>query len=919
MVLRDLGDCNIIGKHPHDDTVSDGRMTTMRIKRLIFDEDSTHLNADTSHGGHGFLELMEHNASTNATVEGEEDFTNEVDGPLDLHMHLWGTSVRSKVEGKSVLGILLLYYADIVPMEGSQESMLTAGGGRVLDPRQWFHDVSALWSDRTATNQEIPLSMAHVVGFLMSRGQIETLAKVSAAMLSGVHSNELGGSSSSGGSGGSGDTWGSSGIDGSNARNNLSNLRSLGECWLTTSDRLGANEHGNMDRAFRYLLRACPTKQGDASSTDDHVDHNSMMMDDADDDDDADNEDDSKHTRKARRDRIRYLMAMMRAFVAARRPKHAVFCARAAITSIGSPRTTNGSRNEDNLLSTLWRSIFTQCVAMGEFDDAWLAIGSNPNQETRSFCVSQLVSAMYDAHSLDVLLRLPLVHGSKSNLLKLEKALERKATFTPLDFQSSSQYHASQTKDDSNEAPLTVTVHHYLYAIHIKHKNYRKAAEIMYSLAKAAVAQGMPTERALGTKRSAIGMCTDALTTATSTLRLLPSADERYILDRQTAEETNAARNGMQGNAMEIDGEEEEQQGDEDPSSETAQIALKPIWIEDLQRMVVHNRCRLTLLDRYEKNKLQASLATVSSSLNSPSRKRARSLKNQENEDHGVEAPDLLAPPKEMTAAMISTTGTTLSEYELAIETAVLHTLDQHRPHDQITPTNHVRLQWLHPIVTKLASHLIQLRLAEKNDTDDTLNNNSTKNGRAKDEDNNASVLQLEHLLKNVLYRLDGVESNHALHRIAADAMLSVDDAIGLPMWLINSFKGGVGALRYGRAMPIDKSSTKCFMPLSRYLPTFSNGGGHPTALIEVYMKYGRLADACDIASTIISNVNGSIALEMKTRSDVGDSWMSGSIIPHDVLDQLMARCETTLKYVDVLDVLDVLGVLDVVFCCVLF
>jgi hypothetical protein len=104
-------------------------------------------------------------------------------------------------------------------------------------------------------------------------------------------------------------------------------------------------------------------------------------------------------------------------------------------------------------------------------------------------------------------------------------------------------------------------------------------------------------------------------------------------------------------------------------------------------------------------------------------------------------------------------------------------------------------------------------------------------------------------------------------------------------------------------------------MPLSRYLPTFSNGGGHPTALIEVYMKYGRLADACDIASTIISNVNGSIALEMKTRSDVGDSWMSGSIIPHDVLDQLMARCETTLKYVDVLDVLDVL---DVVFCCVL-
>ena len=117
------------------------------------------------------------------------------------------------------------------------------------------------------------------------------------------------------------------------------------------------------------------------------------------------------------------------------------------------------------------------------------------------------------------------MHGVKSNVLELEKALETKASFTPLDFGSGSS---------SSSCTETVTVHHYIYAIHIKHNNYRKASEIMYNLAKAAVTQGMASDKSLITKRKAIDLCTDALTTASSALRLLSTADERYILVSDT-------------------------------------------------------------------------------------------------------------------------------------------------------------------------------------------------------------------------------------------------------------------------------------------------------------------------------------------------------------------------------------------------
>jgi hypothetical protein len=157
--------------------------------------------------------------------------------------------------------------------------------------------------------------------------------------------------------------------------------------------------------------------------------------------------------------------------------------------------------------------------------------------------------------------------------------------------------------------------------------------------------------------------------------------------------------------------------------------------------------------------------------------------------------------------------------------------------------------------------------------------------------------LRLESLLRSILTRLDGVESNHELHRLAADAILSVDEAIGLPMWLIQSLVGGVGSLRFGRPLPRDKTSSACYMPRTTYLPSFANGGGHPTALIEVYVAHGRLADACDVASSIIANMNGTILLEELYR-DHSDATVPGAMVPHDLLDMLLARCNHVLKCV---------------------
>ena len=111
----------------------------------------------------------------------------------------------------------------------------------------------------------------------------------------------------------------------------------------------------------------------------------------------------------------------------------------------------------------------------------------------------------------------------------------------------------------------------------------------------------------------------------------------------------------------------------------------------------------------------------------------------------------------------------------------------------------------------------------------------------------------------------------------------------------IQFLQGGVGSLRYGRSMPSDITSTRTYLPNTKCLPTFSNSGGNPTKLIETYMKHGRLSDACDVASTVISNVNLAIAVESDKNSGSKNYIFPSALVPHSVLDLLLSKCVATL------------------------
>ena len=233
----------------------------------------------------------------------------------------------------------------------------------------------------------------------------------------------------------------------------------------------------------------------------------------------------------------------------------------------------------------------------------------------------------------------------------------------------------------------------------------------------------------------------------------------------------------------------------EKEKKEKENVALKPIWLEDIRCKVIHNRLRLLLLNRYENSKTpkqHSSQHTSNTTYSRNNKKRSRSIderlqdvsmrdskNNSNNSNNNDEINENLTSnylqytPLQMTNLMMGYAFPTVREYELCIETAVLHTIDHHRPNDQITPTNDVRIKWLTPVVDKMSCSFVLLRLKEND-----------RNGENKQE-----VLRLEQLLKNVLSRLDGIESGHALHTVAVDSMLSTDDSFGIPAWLINSMQ----------------------------------------------------------------------------------------------------------------------------------
>merc|ERR1711871_1734083 len=175
--------------------------------------------------------------------------------------------------------------------------------------------------------------------------------------------------------------------------------------------------------------------------------------------------------------------------------------------------------------------------------------------------------------------------------------------------------------------------------------------------------------------------------------------------------------------------------------------------------------------------------------------------------------------------------------------------------------------------------------------------------------------------------------------------MLSEDSRVGLPTWLVQSFKGGVGALRYGTPMAFCSRNTfgvagvtvtglqvdskdngddddvmmsnskaeqgttaipdtiqeTTRLSLVKALSGFARAGGHPTSLIEIYVAHGRLADACDVASSVLADVVGGLYLEARTLGDakpdavLGVTHLPDAVVPHSVLDRLLDGCDEIL------------------------
>ena len=152
----------------------------------------------------------------------------------------------------------------------------------------------------------------------------------------------------------------------------------------------------------------------------------------------------------------------------------------------------------------------------------------------------------------------------------------------------------------------------------------------MFRLSKAAIAEGMPLDdqhatellnpwhakralRRLRTQRTCLELCTDALTTATAALRLLPRSEDRYLLDRMQSQSkretytdggTGRDREGgpnfhtvseSRSISREAGGAVDPRTGNLVGNPADAPLKLKVVWLTDVDAKLVLLRCRLAL------------------------------------------------------------------------------------------------------------------------------------------------------------------------------------------------------------------------------------------------------------------------------------------------------------------------------------
>ena len=483
--------------------------------------------------------------------------------------------------------------------------------------------------------------------------------------------------------------------------------------------------------------------------------------------------------------RIKYILAIMETFDGFNNPLCVLHCARVAIASIRDHGTGDANAGEGSFLRTivptLWSSIFQQTLILGRYDEAFVAILSNPDTEQSKDCVQRLVVELHDKNQLDWLCRLPWETLSLDGLRGIDGVR---------DILNDRAAHASIGTGEN-------TIYHFLYAFFVRHGSYHKAASAMYKLS-----QRLLEESYAGGPMALREARTNALSAAVSALRLLPDSEAK-IFDHERGEAIRAKRRREEVTEVEM-GNGAYDESKIKTGKGIAKVASEDIvGIEQISREFVLEQAR---------TKLRRSHASV-------------------------------ARPHETMALLLS--GPDSDQHEAAVTVANAYNLGK----DKVV------------------------------------------RAKAREYFTNAGLVSFtaEKDLKEFLCCFDGLENNYELHASVADELLSLDCRFELPAWLVDSMMGGEGSLRYGSVKSAGAAGALTNLATSG----FAVSQGNPSALIRVYLKYGRYYEACTKSAQLVSQIIYILraALEGDDHMSIVEQW-----IPQPLIDEVLSESAAVLQ-----------------------
>lgn len=131
-------------------------------------------------------------------------------------------------------------------------------------------------------------------------------------------------------------------------------------------------------------------------------------------------------------------------------------------------------------------------------------------------------------------------------------------------------------------------------------------------------------------------------------------------------------------------------------------------------------------------------------------------------------------------------------------------------------------------------------------------------------------------LLKQLIMELDSIDTNFHLHLVAVRAILQTDVEKEIPHWLVDSI---VGYSSSSGEQPIQCKDEKTMK--QRKEPRFANAGANPVGLLQLYVEFGCLIEACRLVLRLMPGLD--LQQYEKTKRM---EWL-----PYTVLDELLDQC----------------------------